>query len=165
MTRRFNQLTTKYRTFRQPPDAFYQSRILQTFFNKFTKKGKKALARRHVYKACTTFRFHVTRLRLNYVFLRILRRLHIQFLLPLRRKGKQMLPVPTPVRRNKRDVLNLQALYTSINLRRGRTLEERCEQELQGLFLHPERATAVRQRHAHLARVYEERVNMDYRWK
>lgn len=160
MKRRFNQLTKKYRAFRLAPDVLYQSRTLQTFFNKFTKKGKKALARRHLHAAFMGLRCHVTHLRVKYILLRILRRLRIQFLLPVRRKGKQLLPVPTPVRRNKRDVLNLQTLYLSIKARRARSLAERCEEELTTLFLDP---TSNRQRSAHLARVYQERVNMEYR--
>lgn len=163
MTRRFNQLTKKYRSFRLPPDVLYQSRVLQTFFNKFTKKGKKALARRHIHAACTTLRYHITHLRTNYVLLRALRRLRVQFLLPVRRKGKLLLSVPTPVRRNKRDVLNLQTLYMSIKTRRELVLSERYQQELVSLFLDPTHASVFRQRNAYMARVYEERVNMQYR--
>lgn len=72
MRARFSQLTEKYRAFRLAPDAIYQSRLLQTFFNKFTKKGKKALARRHLHKAMTMLRFSVRRPTMKLVLLRIL---------------------------------------------------------------------------------------------
>lgn len=163
MRPRFNQLTEKYRAFRLAPDSLYQSRLLQTLFNKFTKKGKKALARRHLAKVMTALRFSIDQIPMKYVLLRILRRLRIQFLLASRRKGKQILAVPVPVRRNKRDVLNVQTLFVAISRRRERTLVARCEQELNVLTLDPDQATTFNQRDAHLAQVYEERVNMEYR--
>lgn len=41
MVKKYRDLTGKYRAFRLQPDALYQSRLIQTLFNKFIKKGKK----------------------------------------------------------------------------------------------------------------------------
>lgn len=57
MVKRYRDLTEKYRSFRLQPDAIYQSRFIQTVFNKFTKKGKKAIARRHILRSLASFRF------------------------------------------------------------------------------------------------------------
>lgn len=57
MRAKHRELTEKYKAFRLQPDSLYLSRLIQTFFNKFTKKGKKALARRHLFTALTRFRF------------------------------------------------------------------------------------------------------------
>jgi hypothetical protein len=43
------QLTEKYRVLRSQPEPLFLSRKLQTFFGRFTKKGKKALARKQVF--------------------------------------------------------------------------------------------------------------------
>lgn len=111
MRARHRELTEKYKAFRLQPDALFLSRLIQTFFNKFTKKGKKAIARRHLHGALTQFRFLLRRPKMYVMLLRIFMRLRVQFLLPLRRKGRQLVPVPVPARRNKRDVLNIQSLY------------------------------------------------------
>lgn len=57
----------------------------------------------------------------------------------------------------------MQTLFVAISRRRERTLSERCEQELNVLTLDGTQATTFRQRNAHLAQVYEDRVNMEYR--
>ena len=90
-------------------------------------------------------------------------RLRVQFTLPLRRKGRQLIPFPNPVRRNKRDVLNIQALYGAIKKRRERTLSERIALELTALtFIHRQAAT-LRERSADVRKVYEARADMDLR--
>jgi ribosomal protein S7 len=157
------QLSEKYKSFRLQPDSFYSSRLVQTFFNKFIKRGKKALARRHLYSALTYYRSFVRRPELYYSLLHMFRRLRIQFLLVSRRQARNFLDVPIPVRRNKRDVLNLQTIYKAVANRRERTLSERIQLELLALTLTPRASTTMRARNAHLARVYEERVNMDRR--
>jgi len=55
------QLSAKYKSFRLQPDAFYGSRLIQTLLNKFIKEGKKAVARRHTYKALMQYRTAVRR--------------------------------------------------------------------------------------------------------
>jgi hypothetical protein len=55
-----------------------------------------------------------------YALLRIFHRLRIQFLLASKRKGRNLISVPVPVRRNKRDVLNIQTLYKAVTSRRER---------------------------------------------
>lgn len=165
MRARSRDLTEKYKAFRLQPESLFLSRLVQTFFSKFTKKGKKALARRHLYQALTQFRLLLRRPKMYVMILRIFMRLRVQFLLPLRRKGRQLVAVPVPVRRNKRDVLNIQALYRAIQKRRERSLSERIALELTALTFKHRQASTMRQRSADIRKVYEARVDMDLRWK
>lgn len=163
MRARPRDLTEKYKAFRLQPESLFLSRLVQTFFSKFTKKGKKALARRHIYQALTQFRLLLRRPKMYVMLLRIFMRLRVQFLLPLRRKGRQLVAVPVPVRRNKRDVLTIQALYRAIQKRRERSLSERIALELTALTFKHRQASTIRQRSADLRKVYEARVDMDLR--
>jgi ribosomal protein S7 len=157
------ELSEKYKSFRLQPDSLYQSRLIQTFFNKFTKKGKKALARRHIFKALVRFRYLLRRPPLFIALLEIFKALRIQFLLAMKRKGRNLVSVPVPVRRNKRDVLNIQTLYNSVCRRRERELDDRILPELSALTFKPRQAATIRARSAHLSTVYTERVNMEER--
>lgn len=163
MKTRYRDLTEKYRSFRLQPDSLYLSRIIQTLFNKFTKKGKKTIARRHIVRALSHFRFTLRRPKTFNALTRILRSLRLQFLLLPKRQGKKILEVPVPVRRNKRDVLNIQTLYSAVRRRRERDLSERIEQELLALSVDRSQSATLRQRNAHMSKVYEERVNMEQR--
>ena len=163
MKTRYRDLTEKYKAFRLQPDSLYLSRIIQTLFNKFTKKGKKALARRHIMLALSKFRFTLRRPRTFHALTRILRDLRIQFLLLPKRKGRKIIDVPVPVRRNKRDILNIQNLYNAITRRRERDLAERWEQELVELTVARTQSATLRQRNLQMLKVYEERVNMEER--
>lgn len=163
MRARPRDLTEKYKAFRLQPESLFLSRLVQTFFSKFTKKGKKALARRHIYQALTQFRLLLRRPKMYVMLLRIFMRLRIQFILPLRRKGRQLVAVPVPVRRNKRDVLNIQALYRAIQKRRERSLSERIALELTALTFKHRQASTIRQRSSDTRKVYEARVDMDLR--
>ena len=163
MRARHRDLTEKYKAFRLQPEALFLSRLIQTFCSKFTKKGKKALARRHIYQALRQFRLLLRRPLMYVMLIRILMRLRTQFTLPLRRKGRQLIAVPVPVRRNKRDVLNIQALYGAIKKRRERSLSERIALELTALTFKHRQASTVRQRSADYRKVYEARVDMDLR--
>lgn len=163
MVTRFREISEKYRAIRLQPDSLFHSRIINTLFNKFIKKGKKATSRRHILRALTRFRYSLRRPRTFNALIRILHELRIQFLLLSRRQGKVFLDVPVPVRRNKRDVINIQTLSNAIRRRRERELSERWEQELLSLALSPSTSPTLRQRSANLAKVYEERVNMEKR--
>lgn len=92
-----------------------------------------------------------------------MRSLRTQFTLVAKRQGKTILDVPTPIRRNKRDILNIQTFYSSIQKRRERNFHERLEQEFLTLTLKQEQSTTLRQRNSYMAKVYEERVNVDKR--
>jgi ribosomal protein S7 len=163
MRAKHRELTEKYKAFRLQPDSLYLSRLIQTFFNKFTKKGKKALARRHLLTALTQLRFTLRHPQMYYALLRIFHRLRIQFLLASKRKGRNLISVPVPVRRNKRDVLNIQTLYKAVTSRRERALSERIHLELTSLTFKHRQASTVRARSAHLSSVYTERVYMEER--
>lgn len=163
MKTRYRDLTEKYRSFRLQPDSMYLSRTIQTLLNKFTKRGKKALARRHIVNALKQLRFTLRQPRTFNALTRILRSLRLQFILVSKREGKKIVDVPVPLRRNKRDVLNIQTLFNAISRRKERTLPERIEQELTSLSLDRNQSATLRQRNAYKAKIYEERVNMEKR--
>jgi ribosomal protein S7 len=163
VVKRYRDLTEKYRACRLQPDALYQSRPIQTLFNKFTKKGKKALARRHILHALSQFRFSLRRPRTFNALVQIMQSLRMQFLLVAKRQGKTIVDVPTPIRRNKRDIMNIQTFYSAVKRRRERELPERLEQEFLALTLQQPQSTTLRQRNQYMAKVYEERVNMEKR--
>jgi len=56
MVKKFRDLTQKYRYFRLPPDPVYISHTVQVLFNKFTRRGKKTVARRQLFQALKQFR-------------------------------------------------------------------------------------------------------------
>jgi hypothetical protein len=113
--------------------------------------------------ALTNYRSTIRRPQLFFGLLRLLYRLRVQFILVQRRQARNLINVPVPVRRNKRDVLSLQTLYKAIASRRERLLSERIQLELAALTFQPRQSTTMRARNAHLALVYEERVYMDRR--
>lgn len=163
MRARHRELTEKYKAFRLQPDSLFLSRLVQTFFNKFTKKGKKALARRHLQGALVQFRLLLRRPKMYVALLRILMRLRVQFILPLKRRGRVLETVPVPVRRNKRDVLNIQSLYRAIQKRRERSFSERVALELISLTFKHRQASTMRQRSADIRKAYDVRANMELR--
>ena len=163
MRARKREISEKYKSFRLQPDSLYGSRLVQTFFNKFIKKGKKALSRRHIFTALTSYRSGIRRPQLFFGLLRLFYRLRVQFILVQRRQARNLINVPVPVRRNKRDVLSLQTLYNAITSRRERALSERIQFELNALTFQPRQSTTMRARNSHLALVYEERVYMERR--
>jgi ribosomal protein S7 len=158
VVKRYRDVTEKYRSFRLAPESLYGSRILQTIFNKFTKKGNKAKARRHVMKALIAFRFHLRRPRMYNALLYILRELRVQFILVPTRQGRNIIEVPTPIRRNQRDIINLQVFYNAVKKRDERAFDERLHQELLAISLYQDQSTTLRQRTQIIHRVYEERV-------
>jgi ribosomal protein S7 len=163
MRARKREISEKYKSFRLQPDSLYDSRLIRTFCNKFTKKGKKALAKKHLFRALSVYRRAIRRPQLFFALIRLFYRLRIQFILAQRRQARKLINVPIPVRRNKRDVLSLQTLYKAITSRRERTLSERIHLELSALTFQPRQSTTMRVQNAHLASVYEERVYMDRR--
>ena len=132
-------------------------------FNKFIKKGKKAFARRQLFTALRTLRFTLRRPPTFSVLLRLLRQLRIPLILVARRQGRQMLDVPVPPRRNKRNILSMQTLFVAVSKRRERQLWARVEQEFTSILLAPRHSSTLHQRDAEAGRIYEERVNMERR--
>jgi len=163
MKKRFRDLTEKYRSFRLQSDAIYDSRIIQTFFNKFIKQGKKTFSRRQLTLALSRLRFEVSCPRTFNILLRMLKSFYIPLLLVARRQGKIILEIPVPVRRNKRDTINIQIFYNAVNLRRERTLCSRLVEEFLALTLHRNQSTVLRNRSQLFSKIYEERVNIDKR--
>lgn len=122
MRARGRELTEKYKALRLHSDALYGSRLMQTFFNKFIQKGKKASSRKHVFRALTYYRMSLRRPTLFFALLRLFKKLYVQFTIIQRRRGRQFIRVPFPLRRNKRDVMNLQMLHGAVASRRERAL-------------------------------------------
>lgn len=163
MRARKREISEKYKAMRLLPDSLYSSRLIRTFFNKFIKQGEKAISRKHMFIALSKYRRTIRRPQMFFGLLRLFYRLRIQFTLGQRRKGRIMLNVPIPVKRNKRDVLNLQTLYRAISARRERSLSERIQLELGELTFQPHQSAIMRARSAHLSKVYVERVYMNKR--
>lgn len=163
MVRKYRELTEKYRTFRLQPDPVYQSRIIQTLFNKFTVGGERKTARKLIYKTLQRLRYSLRRPVVYYVLLRLLKSLRVQFTLVSKRKGKEILAVPVPVRRNKREVMNIQVFANAVRKRQEQRFDERLLQELTSLTLRKDQSPTLRQLAQALYKVYEERTNMDKR--
>ena len=163
MVRKYRELTEKYRTFRLLPDPVYQSRIIQTLFNKFTVGGEKKTARKLIYKTLQRLRYSLRRPVVYYTLLRLLKSLRTQFMLVSKRKGKEILAVPVPVRRNKREVMNIQVFANAVRKRQEQRLDERLLQELTSLTLRKDQSPTLRQLAQAMYKVYEERTNMDKR--
>lgn len=125
MKARFRDLTAKYKDCRSQPDTLFLSRNLQSFFNKFTKKGKKATARRHLRSARRQFRSTRRVFTARGLLSRTLRHLESPLSSVYRRKGNARLVVPVPARRNKKKSAGLQTLYNSRQRRRERNFSER----------------------------------------
>lgn len=163
MVKKYRDLTEKYKTFRLQPDALYQSRTVQTLFNKFTKRGKKTVVRQHILQALTQMRYTLRRPRTYNILMGVLRSLRLHLILVSKRQGKQMIDIPVPIRRNKRDIMNIQTLYNAVSKREEKSLNNRIEQELQMLTIYQAQSTTLKQRSAYMSRIYDERVNMEKR--
>jgi len=156
-------ISDKYKTTRLPPDALYSSRLRRTFFNKFTQKGKKALARRHRRLALQQFRCTYVRTRIFTVLTQRFAARHLQFLLVARRKGSKRISIPVPVRRNKRETRALQTLKTAVTDRRERQLHERIAQEFVALTQPGVSSKTRTDLSNHNAKAYIERTWIDRR--
>jgi ribosomal protein S7 len=165
MVKKYRDLTEKYKGLRLIPDVIYHSRLIRTLLNKFIRSGKKATARRHAYKALAALRHLLRQPRLYNTLLRVLRSLKLQFSLIAQRQAKQIIEVPTPIRRNKADIMNIQTLFKNIKNRRERALFERICQEMLALTLERNHSSTLRQKNAYIKRTYDERVNIDQRWR
>jgi ribosomal protein S7 len=165
MVKRYRDLTEKYRSFRLQPDAIYQSRYMETFFNKFTKKGKKMTARRHFATVFRKLRFEIRRPRtFNFIF-QTLENLNSPFLVTPVRRGKTVEEVPTPIRRNKRYILNVQTFYNAVFRRKEKTFSEKMQQELLELTVNKQQSATLKDRNAFFFKIHDLRANLDYRWK
>lgn len=77
-----------------------------------------------------------------------------------RRRGRSFIDVPVPVRRNKRDILGVQSLFSAIRHRSERQLSDRIFLELDALTAQPRYATPIRARSAQFEKIYKERIHM-----
>lgn len=163
MKARYRDLTAKYKSCRFQPDELFLSRTLQTFFNKFTKKGKKALARRHRIKAISYLRLSLRRPLGSIILRRALRNLEAPLATLFRRKGKEREVVPVPRRRNKKKSAGLQTLYRSRQQRRERGFSERIHQERFSVVGAAHQSPVMRMRSTQFAALYDQRRNRDSR--
>jgi ribosomal protein S7 len=100
---------------------------------------------------------------MHVILLNLFSQLRISFQIVYRRRGRILEPVPVPVRRNKRDSLNMQLLYRIIRERRERSLAERISEEIVMLASTPRSAASVRRRSADTRVIYEARTTMELR--
>lgn len=163
MRTRFRELTAKYKSFRSIPDALYDSRLFQIFAGKFIKNGKKNSSLKHIRQSLHALRFYSLRMRPFTNFQFMVKKLHLPLIILPRRKGKIVLNVPVPTRRNKKDFLSTRTLYKAIQKRRERTLKERLFQEFYSLLASEDTSETSRQHNALLFLIYEERVNLNRR--
>lgn len=162
---RYRDRTAKYKNCRQKPEALFLSRTLQTFFNKFTKKGKKAVARRHIRRAMLELRLLVRTPFASTVITRSLRSLERPIALLYVRKGKTREIVPVPSRRNKKKSPGLQTLYNARQQRREREFSERLRLERTSLVGPAHQSTVRRAHSAQNATLYAERLNTKRRFR
>lgn len=163
MVKKYRDLTEKYKAFRLQPDAVYQSRTIQTVFNKFTIGGEKKTARKLIFISLQRLRYSLRKPTLYRVILRILRSLRVQFILAAKREGRKTVDVPVPVRRNKRDIMNIQLFANSVRKRQDRAFSENLLQELTVLTLKRDTSSTLRQLDTLAHRVYDERTNLEKR--
>jgi ribosomal protein S7 len=163
MVKRYRDLTEKYKSFRLQPDAVYQSRTIQTLFNKFTVGGEKKTARKFIFTSIQRLRYTLRRPTIYRVLLRLLKSLRVQFILVAKREGKKIIDVPVPVRRNKRDIMNIQVFANAVRKRQDRLFSESLLQELTTLTLKKEQSPTLRQLTLMTHKVYDERTNMEKR--
>lgn len=163
MVSRHRDLSEKYKALRLQPDPLFHSRVVKTLFNKFIKKGNKAFSNHQVVEGLANLRCSLHRPPTFDTIFQILDSLHVQFILAAKREGRKMINVPVPVRRNKAEIAALQTLYRAVAARNDRSLADRFLAELTSLTVDQEFAPTLRQKSQYLAKVYEERVNMEKR--
>lgn len=163
MKARFRDRTAKAKHRRHPVDSLFGSRIIQTFLNKFTKKGKKALARRHLIQARSGICLSVRAVQISLLLKRTFISLESPIALLYTRHGKTREVVPVPSRRNKKKSSGLQGLYNGRQQRRERDFSERLRIERLALT-GPANQSSVRRAHsAQQSILCTGRVNRDRR--
>lgn len=165
MRPRAKDLSAKHKSIRQQRDALFLSRTIQTFFNKFTKKGKKALARTHLLKAICRARLILKRPPFYTSMVWTIKELKTPFQLVTRRQGRKTIEIPVPLRRIRGEANIIQSIYNSINHRRDQIFNERLRQEILSLTVGRADSTTHKQRSQYLSKIFEERVNVEKRWK
>lgn len=163
MVKKYRDLTEKYKAFRLQPDAVYQSRTIQTLFNKFTIGGEKKTARKLIFQSLQRLRYSLRKPTVYRVILRLLKSLRVQFVLVAKREGRKTVEVPVPVRRNKRDIMNIQLFANAVRKRHDRAFTDSLLQELTTLTLKKDQSPTLRQLDTLAHKVYDERTNMEKR--
>jgi ribosomal protein S7 len=163
MVKKYRDLTEKYKTLRLQPDAIYQSKTIQTLFNKFTIGGEKKTARKLIFTSVQRLRYSLRKPTTYNVLMRLLKSLRIQFMLVAKREGKKIVDIPVPVRRNKRDIMNIQIFANAVRKRQDRAFSESLHQELITLTLRKDQSPTLRQLALASHKIYEERTNMQKR--
>jgi ribosomal protein S7 len=163
MVARLRDISEKYRSTRLQNDALFDSLTLQTFFNKFIKRGKKSVSRRHLYMALTRHRMLSPNHNIYPTFFRHVKGLSRNIKLVLRRKGKQFLPVPVPAFRNKATVAVLQQLAGYVKKDKAFDLELRICNQLHDITINGRDSLTFRDLSDYNRLVYDARVNLEKR--
>jgi ribosomal protein S7 len=74
------------------------------------------------------------------------------------RRGKTFINVPTPVRRNQRDIIALQAFYNAVQSRKEKAFKDKLRCEIFALTTEKKQSSTLRLRSRYIANIYEERA-------
>ena len=165
MVARYRDISEKYRSARLQPDSIYGSLTVKTIFNKFIRRGKKATANRHLCNALVQHRIYAPEHQIYNTLQWHIRALTHKVNLVLVRKGKKFHEVPVPAFRLKATVATLQALFSAMMSRSGRTLSDRIFAELYDLTVNEANSEGIRRTYDFHRLVFESRVHMEKRWK
>jgi small subunit ribosomal protein S7 len=116
-----------------PPDARYDSVLIQKFINKVMERGKKSVAERIVYDALDIAAERTRKTQLE-VFEQALRNASPSIEVKPKRVGGATYQVPVEVKSDRRYALAMRWLLTASRGRSGRPMHERLANELVDAF-------------------------------
>jgi small subunit ribosomal protein S7 len=116
-----------------PPDARYDSVLIQKFINKVMERGKKSVAERIVYDALDLAAERTRKTQLE-VFEQALRNASPSIEVKPKRVGGATYQVPVEVKSDRRYALAMRWLLTASRGRSGRPMHERLANELVDAF-------------------------------
>lgn len=161
--KRYRDLTEKYKTFRIKKDSLFLSRLFQTFFNRFIKKGKKTIAKKLTIGALCEIRLTYRRPDTFNTLTNLINDAGTLFAIVPRRKSKIMLNVPVPIRRNKKEQVAVGVICSAAQNRTERSAKEKLVQELLLATVAKDQSATLKKVKDFELLVYEERVNLDLR--
>lgn len=163
MVARRRNLRAGYQALRHRRDPLFLSHFFQTLVNKFNKKGKKPLAKHLLVSLFAHMRIYLTRVPVAVTLAQLTYAFRLQLALVARRKGKKILQIPTPVARNKRQILNTQFLVKVLLDGKGHGLSGILQRNLSDLILPSGRARALLAFDKVYEELHENRVWFDKR--
>jgi len=155
----------KYKQLRHPKDAMYSYHAFKVFLSKLNRHGKTAHNIR-----CMFWAFRGCKLLLHqppsWVAFRAIKTLWNPLTAVRTRKGKAIIVIPVPSRRNKKTIIArhclARAAYTTPHRRR---IENSVKKELIATFNNLRGGRAVQQHSTFQTLLYEHRTEMELRWR